>query len=69
MSDGRLFESYERYYNSFQRPPFAPIFRPSAEEFADPITYVAKIREEAEPFGVVKIVPPDVSVSFPEKET
>ncbi|KAH7134986.1 PLU-1-like protein-domain-containing protein, partial [Dendryphion nanum] len=37
----------------------APTYRPTAEEFKDPLQYIAKIREEAQRFGIAKIVPPD----------
>jgi histone demethylase JARID1 len=43
---------------SDQPIPEAPVFRPSAEEFRDPLRYVASIRKEAEAFGICKIVPP-----------
>lgn len=36
----------------------APVFRPSEKEFADPIEYLNKIREESERFGICRIVPP-----------
>lgn len=36
----------------------APTYRPSAEEFKDPIVYISKIRQEAQKFGICKIVPP-----------
>ena len=38
--------------------PDAPVFRPTAAQFRDPLRYVASIRREAEPFGICKIVPP-----------
>mmetsp|Transcript_22662 Transcript_22662/g.62918 ORF Transcript_22662/g.62918 Transcript_22662/m.62918 type:complete len:407 (-) Transcript_22662:1702-2922(-) len=44
--------------------PEAPVFRPSAEEFEDPLTYISSIRALAEPWGICKIVPP-VSASVP----
>lgn len=50
--------SLEKYYLKFERPPLAPTYYPTEEEFADPIGYVAKIKSEAEGYGVVKIVPP-----------
>ena len=37
----------------------APTFWPTAEEFRDPLSYIQKIREEGEKYGIAKIVPPD----------
>lgn len=39
--------------------PQAPVFRPTAEEFADPLKYIASIRAQAEPSGIAKIIPPE----------
>ena len=38
--------------------PMAPIFHPTLEEFADPIKYIASIRDRASKHGICKIVPP-----------
>jgi hypothetical protein len=34
----------------------APVFRPSAAQFADPIAYIKSIRADAEPFGICKVL-------------
>lgn len=39
--------------------PEAPVFHPTEEEFSDPLTYIEQIREEAEAYGLCRIVPPE----------
>lgn len=49
-------------YQTFIPPKEAPVFEPSAEEFEDPIAYIAKIRPIGEQTGIVKIRPPVVCI-------
>lgn len=42
----------------FEVPPEAPVFRPTLDEFANPLTYISKIRPVAERYGLCKIIPP-----------
>jgi len=36
----------------------APVFKPSLEEFEDPISFIKSIRAQAESYGIAKIIPP-----------
>ncbi|CAH8315662.1 unnamed protein product [Eruca vesicaria subsp. sativa] len=36
----------------------APVFNPTEEEFSDTLSYIASLREKAEPYGICCVVPP-----------
>lgn len=38
--------------------PEAIVFRPTVQEFADPLVYIEKIRQQAERIGICRIIPP-----------
>eukprot|EP00035_Acanthoeca_spectabilis_P024670 m.454862 g.454862 ORF g.454862 m.454862 type:complete len:892 (+) comp20757_c0_seq1:166-2841(+) len=42
----------------FEAVPTCPVYHPTAMEFAEPLDYIASIRDEAEKFGICRIVPP-----------
>ena len=42
----------------FEAVPEALTYRPTLEEFGDPLAYINQIRGEAECYGICKIVPP-----------
>jgi histone demethylase JARID1 len=54
--------------------PEAPTFRPTEEEFKDPVAYIQKIAPEGKKFGICRVIPPenwqppfaiDTEVDFP----
>ena len=47
----------------FIKPPEAPVFQPTHEEFKDPIAYLSKIRPVVLNTGICKIKPPSVSAT------
>jgi histone demethylase JARID1 len=38
--------------------PHCPVYQLTEEEFQDPLAFIARIRPEAEQFGLCKLVPP-----------
>ena len=49
--------------------PEAPVFRPTAREFQDPLEYIASIHAVVAPYGIAKIVPTARSASFKRRCT
>ncbi|GIL70386.1 hypothetical protein Vretifemale_988, partial [Volvox reticuliferus] len=43
---------------AFMSIPSAPTFRPTEDEWEQPLRYLASIRQLAEPYGICKIIPP-----------
>ena len=44
--------------------PPAPVFRPTAAEFEDPLAYIAKIQPRGAHAGIAKIIPPEGASSL-----
>lgn len=63
ISYTNAFNRLNHDHYQFRTPPAAPIYRPTKEEFElGPLNYIAKIRHEAERYGICRIIPPSVSV-------
>ena len=37
----------------------APTYRPTVDEWKDPLEYIKKIADEGRKYGIIKIIPPD----------
>ncbi|VDP93402.1 unnamed protein product [Echinostoma caproni] len=49
---------------TFVPPPEAPVFRPTEDEFRDPLEYLMKIRHIGTKTGICKIIPPKLTCGF-----
>lgn len=47
------------------RVPDAPVFRPTVEEFGDPLKYITGIRHLVQKSGIAKIIPPEGEIKDP----
>ena len=45
-------------YQKLKGVPEAPVFRPTLEEFQNPLQYINSIRDRAQRHGICKIIPP-----------
>ena len=45
--------------------PSAPIFRPTAAQWEDPLAYIASIHQRAEPYGICKVRGPAAQQAWP----
>lgn len=48
----------ETKWEPLPKLPEAPTFRPTEEEFEDPMKYIMSIREKGKKYGICKIIPP-----------
>lgn len=39
--------------------PHVPVLRPTEDEFANPLTFIQKMKQFGETFGIVKVVTPE----------